>query len=181
MKLKKKILFITVCLSALFLQACSSTTELTQESTVSVVDNVEQYSRISSSELKSLMGEPASTESWSLQSPSGEYLVETYSYDKDLNHYEFIIADDSVIRTSIYSDKYWNKGENTFEYTKENDIPEMFGIRITDTTQGTQGSKNGLTFILSPVNDKIANVEFGDVSNNTFGYAKVTYNVKYFE
>ena len=80
-------------------------------------------------ELKNIMGEPVSVENWTNKTSKGDFLVTTLVYDKYGNHYEFIIADDSVVRLSIYSENYWNGTGERFKYRlAKNEICQYFNV-----------------------------------------------------
>ena len=101
----------------------------TKSESVKIIEDAEQFSRISMEELKEIMGEPMSEEPWTNKTSKGDFEVITLSYDKGSNHYEFIIADDSVVRLSIYSDNYWNKSGDRFLITGEkSNICKSFNI-----------------------------------------------------
>lgn len=85
-----------------------------------MIEDVTQFSRISADDLKKIMGEPESIEDWINVTTKGEFFVSTWQYRKNDNHYEFIIADDSVIRLTIYSNKYWNSDGDLFQYSQSN-------------------------------------------------------------
>jgi hypothetical protein len=147
---------------------------------VMIIEDVEQFSRISVEELKNIMGEPVSEESWTNKTSKGDFQFTTLSYDKDSNHYEFIIADNSVIRLSIYSDNYWNKSGDRFLINGEkSDICKSFNITLGDNAKKTAGTNYAYT--LSPVNNKIAMFDVQDIDGETYGFVKITYNLNYFD
>ena len=179
--MKKKIVTSLLITCIVFVMVACGLSEQAEEKSAQI-ENVVQYSRISTSELKALMGEPVSIENWTLSSTRGSFAVETYSYDKNSNHYEFIIAEDTVIRLSIYSNKYWNNSGNPFSYTGDiQNTCKLFGVDINNNTKKTIDNK--LTYTLSPVNDKIAEFDVQNInsSNKTFDFVKITYNLNYFD
>lgn len=103
---------------------CSSTKNTS--TTVSVIEDVEQYSRISKEDLIGIMGDPTSEEEWTNKTSKGNFLVTTLSYDKNTFHYEFIIADDAVVRLSIYSEQYWNNTGDRFTFTGKKKISQNY-------------------------------------------------------
>lgn len=158
--------------------ACGSSSENTSES-ITIIEDVEQFSRISTSELKNIMGEPISEESWINKTSKGDFNVTTLSYDKNSNHYEFIIADDSVVRLTIYSNSYWNNtGDRFYIVNDKKDIYKSFNIILSENAKE---ATNNLTYTLSPVNDKIAIFNVQDIDSDTYGLVKITYNLKYFD
>jgi len=89
------------------------------EKTVDIIFDASSVSRLSIEELISKMGEPSTKEDWMNKTSKGDFNVSTYNYDKECVHYEFIIAEDSVVRLSIYSNLYWNKKGKHFQYTQK--------------------------------------------------------------
>ena len=147
---------------------------------VKIIEDAEQFSRISMEELKDIMGEPMSEEPWTNKTGKGDFEVITLSYDKGSNHYEFIIADDSVVRLSIYSDNYWNKSGDRFLITGEkSDICKSFNIILGDNAKKT--ADTGYSYTLSPVNNKVAIFDVQDIDGDTYGFVKITYNLNYFD
>ncbi len=126
------------------------------------------------------MGEPVSEESWTNATSKGDFDVTTLSYDKNSNHYEFIIADDSVVRLTIYSNSYWNGTGDRFSITGDKqDICKSFNISLGENVKKV--TDNNLTYTLSPVNDKIAMFDVQDIDTNSYGFVKITYNLNYFD
>lgn len=147
------------------------------------VDNVNNYADISIKELKEKFGEPESTDKWTNKTTHGNFKLTTLSYTKNSNHYEFIIADNSVVRVTIYSSKYWNGTGDLFSYPSGNkdDIAKMFGVTLSNNA--VLNCDNNNSYIYSPANEKIDvfNVQDIDINNNTFGFVKITYNNNYFD
>lgn len=177
--MKKIFGLIIVVLLCGICTACSSSSESTSES-ITIIEDVEQFSRISTRELKNIMGEPVSEESWTNKTSKGNFDVTTLSYDKDSNHYEFIIADDTVVRVTIYSNNYWNNTGDRFSITGEKkDICKSFNITLGDNVKKV--TDNNFTYTLSPVNDKVAMFDVQDIDSDTYGLVKITYNLNYFD
>lgn len=177
--MKKTLLLLTTILMCGFCTACSSNASKDSEP-VTVIEDAEQFSRISVEELKGIMGKPVSEESWTNKTSKGDFEVVTLSYDKDSNHYEFIIADDSVVRLSIYSGDYWNGSGDRFSITGEkSDICKSFNITLGDNVKKT--ADTGYAYTLSPVNDKVAIFDVQDIDADTYGLVKITYNLNYFD
>lgn len=175
----KKALFFITSLVCGICTACSGSTSKTAEP-VEVIEDVEQFSRISIEDLKNIMGEPASEESWINKTNKGDFEMVTLSYDKNKNHYECIIADDSVVRLSIYSNAYWNGEGDRFSITGEkSDICKSFNIALGDNVKKI--ADTGYAYTLSPVNDKVAMFDVQDIDTNTYGLVKITYNLNYFD
>lgn len=147
-----------------------------EKNEINLIENVEQYSRISTDKLKEIMGEPSSEEKWM----NGDYEMTNYLYDKNNNHYEFVIADNTVVRLSIYSEQYWNNKGDRFELpTNKENICDLYGVSITDTTK--RKTDNSHTYTLSPVNEKIAMFDVQDIDDSSYGFVKITYNINYFD
>lgn len=188
-KLTVALFFLLIC----GLMGCSSTSDTSANdisttdtpadntsADVSVIENVEQYSRISREDLVTIMGEPASEEEWTNKTSKGDFLVTTLTYDKNTYHYEFIIADDAVVRLSIYSEQDWNNTGDLFTFSGEKeDITKLFNVTLGDNSKII--TDNSFTFIISPVNDKIASFNVQDINDDTFGLVKITYNLNYFD
>lgn len=155
----------------------------TSENTIDeeqVIFDTMKYSRITKDELISELGKPNSKEKWTNKTSRGNFNLMILSYDIDTNHLEFIIADDSVVRLSIYSNAYWNNKGNRFKFngTKEN-ICKLFNISLGENA--TIKTDNNITYMISPVNDKIAMFDVQDMKTNDFGFVKITYNLNYFD
>lgn len=177
--MKKTLLLLTTILMCGFCTACGSNTSKDAEP-VTVIEDVEQFSRISEEELKNIMGEPVSEEPWTNKTSKGDFDVVTLSYDKGSNHYEFIIADDSVVRLSIYSGEYWSKSGDRFSITGEkSDICKSFNITLGDNVKKT--ADTGYAYTLSPVNDNVAIFDVQDIDVDSYGFVKITYNLNYFD
>ena len=145
-----------------------------------IIDDVTQYSNISEKKLKNIMGKPKSIEKCTNKTANGNFKLKTLSYDKDSLHFEFIIANKTVVRLSIYSEKYWNNTGDNFNYTgNKDDILKMFNV-IPNKNAALKADTN-YAYIISPVNKKIAEFNIQDISSNTFGLVKVTYNLNYFD
>lgn len=169
----KQKLLISMLLFCLILSGCSAT----QSTQPSIIEDVVQFSRISAEELVAIMGEPVSKEDWKYNDKTP---VTTYSYDKNANHYEFIIADNSVVRLTIYSEDYWNGTGNRFSYKgAKQDICKSFNVELGDYAK--KAADTNYAFKISPANDKIAVFDIQDMDKETYGFVKITYNLNYFE
>ena len=177
--MKKTLLLLFTILVCGFCTSCGSTTSKVPEP-LTVIEDAEQFSRISVEELKTIMGEPVSKETWTNKTSKGDFEVVTLSYDKNSNYYEFIIADNSVVRLSIYSSDYWNGNGDRFAITGEkSDICKSFNITLGDNVKKTDDT--GYAYTLSPVNDKVAMFDVQDIDADTYGFVKITYNLNYFD
>lgn len=177
--MKKILLLLTVIIMSGFCTACGSSSSKNSEP-VQVIEDAERFSRINVEELKSLMGDPVSEDSWINKTSKGDFEVITLSYDKDSNHYEFIIADDSVVRLSIYSNNYYNREGDRFSYIGEkSDICKSFNITLGKNAKKV--ADTGFAYKLSPVNDKVAIFDIQDIDGDTYGFVKITYNLNYFD
>lgn len=159
--------------------ACGSSSANNSES-VTVIEDAEQFSRINMEELKNIMGEPISEETWTNKTSKGDFEVITLSYDKNSNHYEFIIADNSVVRLSIYSSDYWNNSGDRFLINGDKkDVCKSFNITLGENVKKI--TDNNFTYTLSLVNEKVAMLDIQDIKENTYGLIKITYNLNYFD
>lgn len=140
---------------------------------VQVIFNASEYSRISTDELISKMGEPKSVEDWNNETSKGTFQMQIYTYEKDGIYYEFITADNAVVKVHFF-------GEWAYDKDKK-DMPAMFGVEKSDRTKKTVD--NGITYKLSPVSDKVAEFEVYNINKDekTFDTVYVTYNLKYFD
>lgn len=183
--MKKTFLILCATLSCSLFSGCGASTTSTNQKetnseTVILIEDAEQFSRITTDELKSLMGEPSSEEQWTNKTSKGNFDVLTWEYDKDSNHYEFIFADDSVVRVSIYSESYWNNTGNRFSFTGDkSSISKSFNVNPGDNVKKV--TDNNFTYTLSPVNDKVAMFDVQDIDSDTYGFVKITYNLNYFD
>lgn len=177
--MKKALLLLIVIMMCGFCIACRSNASKDSKP-VNVIEDVEQFSEISMEELKNIEGEPVSEESWTNKTSKGDFEVTTLSYDKDSNHYEFIIADNTVVRLSIYSSDYWNGSGDRFSITGEkSDICKSFNITLGEDVKKT--ADTGYAYKLSSVNDKIEVFDVQDIDADTYGFVKITYNLNYFD
>lgn len=190
---KKGFIYLGVMLCVVFAIVAFSKKQVKVEN-ASKLDSVKQeikvvldspkYYRISSSELVDLLGEPQKTEGINLKfRNTGEDVVgQIYMYEKfnGNDHLEFVVADDKVVRASIYSNKFYydTKGEN-IPFTSKEELFKMFNIDITNETRKTVD--NNFTLRYSPVSDTVADFWVTGIENgNNFGVAKITYDLRYF-
>lgn len=179
--MKKLLSLLCIVLSCGLFSACSApVSKETVTGDVTVIEDVEQFSRITIDELTSIMGEPASEEQWVNKTNKGDFNVTTLQYDKNSNHYEFILADDAIVRVSIYSENYWNGTGDRFSFSGDKkDIARSFNITLGENAKKI--TDNNTTYTLSPVNDKVAEFDVQDVNSDTYGFVKITYNLNYFD
>ncbi|MCF6466344.1 hypothetical protein [Clostridium sp. Cult2] len=143
----------------------------------SIYIDVNQFSRISSKELIEIMGEPNSKDDWNNLTDRGEFLIEIYNYDG----YAFFIADDSVVRMNIYSEKYYDFDGKGIEFSSEESIFHMLNIPVDyDRIKRTENTGYALRY--SPVSDKVAEIWcIGiDEEESSIEEIKVTFNLNYF-
>lgn len=161
----------------------TSTTKAEASTNINVIEDVSKFSRISPKELTDLLGDPVDTENWTNKTSKGNFDVTTMSYDLNENHYEFIVADDAVVRLTIYSNDYWNNQGERFSYegVEKEQLPELFSITLSNNAK--VNTDNNFTYKMSPVSDKVAifDVQDIDTSTKTFGFVKITYNLNYFD
>ena len=147
------------------------------EKTLTLID-VNQFSRISPEELIEIMGEPNSRDEWDNLTSRGRVLIEIYEYDG----YDFFIADNSVVRMNIYSEKYYNPDGDGIKFSTEEDIFHMLNIPI-DYDRIKKIADTGYALRYSPVSDKVADVWCVgiDKDNNSIEEIRVTFNLNYFQ
>lgn len=170
--LKVVVVFMIICYVIAFLNK--------KEVTVSFIEDVNQYSQITAEELISKLGEPTSRENWTNKTSKGDFEVETYSFDKNLNHYEFIVTDNNVVRLKLFSEKAWNHEGNLFFFKDKKEIPSLFGVEISK--DATIENENRY-YKATSVSNAIATFDVKDIRliNNTFASVEVTYNANYFD
>lgn len=122
-----------------------------------------QFSRISSEELKSVLGEPESIDEWTYEG----YPTTTYTYNSGTD--EFMVVDNTVVRFTHYG---------RTAYDAESDIFHLFGITPGKGT--AKVADTGATLRYHMVSDKIAEVWILGIEDKTFDIIKITYNLKYF-
>lgn len=146
-----------------------------------VIEDVNQYSKISSEDLIAKLGDPVSKEAWTNKTSKGNFEMETYLYDINSCHYEFVIADNSVVRLTIYSEQYWNGNGDLFSFENKKQIPKMFGVDLSEKTRANVD--NNITYKFMKVSELIAVFDVQDINpeDKTFGFVKTTYNDSYFD
>lgn len=188
--MRNKILYILLSVLVMALIGCTTLESSNQgdkdENIAEVttpIFHAPDYSRISSSELIEKMGEPTNIEEWNNKTLKGDILLTTYTYDSDEIHYEFVVAEDVVVRVTLYSSEWWNNEGEPFKYINEDksDLRYLFGI--SDLGEHAKVEDNNVNYRITQVSDKIArfNVIDIDSENKTFGLAKITYNLNYFD
>lgn len=178
---KIKLITMLIVLSC-FMAGCSTKKVKEIDKKVKEIEDVSQYSNMSVDDLTRVMGKPTSKETWTNKTSKGNFEVTTWMYDKNSNHYEFIIADGMVVRLSLYSEKYWTNEGKSFSYQgKTKEILKMFNIKVGKNAK--EVTDNNLTYTLSNVNDKIEEFDIQDINqkDKSFGFIKVTYNLDYFD
>lgn len=147
-----------------------------KDNEVSVVLDCSKFSRISTEELKSELGEPRNIENWTNKTAKGEFPLQIYTYDFNGFYGEFILHEDTVVKLRLFSDSEWKIEGNKFD-----NIFTMFGIVPGENARKTV--ETGVTYKFSPVSDKVAQVEIYnyDKENRTFDTVYVTYNLNYFD
>ncbi|MEI8200548.1 MAG: hypothetical protein WCG21_10830 [Eubacteriales bacterium] len=135
------------------------------ETTAAVIPIVDatQFSRITSEELKSILGEPESVDEWTYEG----YPTITYTYNSDND--EFMIIDDAVVRFTHYGKTVYNSNSEIFT---------LFGIM--PSKEIVKAADTGTALRYHNVSDKIADVWILDIEDKTFDIIKITYNLNYF-
>ena len=192
LKNKEKLLlvFFIIILSISFV-GCSQTTsnqgatdaEETQK--VEAVFDAPSYSRITKADLFAKFGETNEIDKWSNKTAKGTFPMTIYSYDdKNSNHYEFIVANDtdSVVRVTMYSAKNWVGTGTDIKYTKKSMNEMLALLNITPNNYAKVVGDTGEAYRISPVSDNVGDVWFLGMMNDdsTFNLVKVTYNLNYF-
>lgn len=191
--MKKEFLYMVLCLLATVLIGCTPTSgsqvskekkneEVKSEETVPIF-KANDYSRISTSELIEKMGEPESIEEWTNKTLKGDFPLTTYTYDGEGIHYEFVVTEDAVVRATLYSSEWWSNEGEPFKYTNNDKSDIRFQFGISDLGDNAKAKDNNVNYRITQVSDKIARFEVIDIDgeNKTFGLAKITYNLNYFD
>lgn len=169
----KKYILTLLAVITLLMMGCSPTSTEPHE----ILVDVNQFSRISSEELIEKVGEPNRKEDWNNSTDRGNFLITIYYYDD----YEFFIADDSVVRMNILSEKYNDINGEGIKFSSEESIFQMLNIPI-DYNKIKKIADTGYALRYSPVSDKVAEVwcPIIDKETNTIDHIKVTFNLNYF-
>lgn len=140
---------------------------------IEVVFNTNEYSRISTDELKSKLGEPSSIEDWNSETSKGTFQMQIYTYKQDEDYYEFISYDDIVVKVHCFGNWKYNKNKD--------DIFTMFGIEPGKDAKKTVDT--GVTYKFSPVSNKVAEFEVFNFNEDerSFDTVYITYNLNYFD
>ncbi len=147
-----------------------------QEEQIPVVLDCSKFSRISTDELKTELGEPERTEDWNNQTSKGDFQMQILTYDFEGFYGEFILYENTVVKLRLFSESQWQ-----VEGSNSDNIFAMFGIVPSENAKQTVNT--GVTHKFSPVSDKVAEVEFYnyDKESKTFDTVYVTYNLNYFD
>lgn len=150
-----------------------------EEKTAELVIDANQFSRISSSELIEILGEPEKVEdyTWKIPKTNESIVGKLYIYDR--NKYEFILFDDRVVRLNVYSGQFMGNDDSKMKFESEDDIFAMFGIEPNKRFRKVADTNYALRY--TPVSDKVAEVWVQEINGNEFDIAKITYNLNYFE
>lgn len=173
------ILIIVVLLIIGFIGGIKGVLNEDNKPKVEVMLDVNKFSRISSSELVKIMGEPEKIDDYEWKVPRTNESIVGKIYIYDENKYEFILFDDSVVRLNIYSGTYMGYDDSTMTFNEVQDIFAMFGIEPNKDLKKISDTNYALRY--SPVSDKVADVWIQEVKGNEFGIAKITYDLNYFE
>lgn len=184
--MRRAMYIILLIVSLTLLASCTLESSNNDKGTVEMATPIFQapdYSRISSSELIEKMGEPKSIDEWTNKTLKGDFPLTTYEYDSEDIHYEFVIAEDSVIRVTLYSSEWWSNEGEPFKYTNNDKSDTRYQFGISDLGDNAKAKDNNVNYRITQVSDKIARFEVIDIDseNKTFGLTKITYNLNYFD
>lgn len=171
------LLFIIMCI----LVGCSSTNGESSTQTndnVQVIIKAEDYSRITSEELTTRLGEPTSIEDYTYVAATSGETIDGTLYTFGNGKFEFIVADNMVVRLHVNSGEYWGYDDSTFEYLGEKSVFQMFNITPSDSLKKT--ADTGVSLRFSPVNDKVADLWIHSIEDDKFGSAYITFNLNFF-
>lgn len=147
-----------------------------QDKEISAILDCSKFSRISTNELKTELGEPKRIDSWNNQNSKGTFPMEIYTYDFNDFYGEFIIYENQIVKLRLFSNSKWE-----VEGSNADNIFAMFGIVPGENAKKTVDT--GITYKFSPVSDKVAEIEFYNYEkkNKSFDTVYVTYNLNYFD
>jgi len=182
----KLLLVFSIMILSISIVGCSQTTSNKGDiNAEEAVFDAPSYSRITKAELFEKFGETSDIEEWSNKTTKGTFPMTIYSYDdKNSNHYEFIVANDtnSVVRVTIYSAKNWSGTGTDIKYTKKsiNEMLTLLNIKPKDSAKVV--ADTGVAYRISNVSDNVGDVWFLGMTNDdsTFNMVKVTYDLNYF-
>lgn len=144
---------------------------------IPIIFDCTSISKLSSADLIAKLGEPESKEPWvyKTETKSSDFITYTYTINNVL--YEFILADDHVVRLTLTNDS-----DTPFQYSKNNkeDILASFNVKPSQDSKVT--ADTGYAYRVSPVNDLVQDfwvIDMDDTSQ-TFTMLKVTYDKTYF-
>ena len=130
------------------------------------------------------MGEPLGIDALDKKAEKDGKTLQNYSYDKDKIHYEFIVADNKVVRVTLYSEKNQQNQGDDFKYEDDPaDLLAKFGIVVDDDVKDDKVNPDKRTeCTFSTISDKIDAFHIADIDleEKTFGEAVITYDKKYF-
>lgn len=175
----RKISIILTLVILVLLSACSAgSTNSSSNKSIEPIIDATQFSKINSTQLVEIMGEPEKIEDfeWTVPKTNQSIVGKLYIYEK--NKFEFILFDDVVTRLNVYSGQYWGYDESTFNFEEKDDIFPLFGIEHDNKIKKIADTNFALRY--SPVSDKIDDMWIQEIENKTFGIAKFTYDPTYF-
>lgn len=145
--------------------------------TVDSIVNADEYAKLAEDKLVEKLGEPDHIENWRNSNSLGEsYQVKTYTYTS--TGQEFLVADGTVIRMSLYSKHFSDLNEESFSFVSKQEIFGMLGIEPSDNLQVLTKTKNA--FRWRNATDKIDEIFIPSIKDKKFDIIKVTYDLRYF-
>lgn len=179
--MKRILTILLTFVLALGLMSCGKSSSNSQSSTVAVekIIDVNQFARITSEDLKKIMGEPENIEDWNFDSSNGKsYPTKTYTYKN--GEFEFMIIDNSVVRMNIHSEKYNKTDGKSITFNDEKSLFSILGIEPSSNVKKVDDTGAALKYQL--VSDKVAEVWVAimDKKAKTMDEIKITYNLNYF-
>lgn len=175
----RKVLGVLFFVLVVVLAACSNESNVSKDSVpIESIIDANQFSRITSTQLVELMGEPEKTEDyeWLVPKTNKSIVGKLFTYEK--GKYEFIIFDDQVVRLDVNSGQFWGYDDSVLTFNQEDDIFKMFNITPNEHLKKIADTNYALRF--SPVSDKVADVWVIEIDGKNFGSARITYNLNYF-
>lgn len=175
----RKINIILTLVILVLLSACSSgSTNSSSNKSIEPIIDATQFSKINSTQLVGIMGEPEKIEDfeWTVPKTNQSIVGKLYIYEK--NKFEFILFDDIVTRLNVYSGQYWGYDDSIMKFEEKDDIFPLFGIEYNNQIKKVADTNFALRY--SPVSDKIEDMWIQEIEDKSFGIAKFTYDLTYF-
>jgi len=168
------IIFMSLIGLVLALTGCGEV-ESAPKTSVNTILDVSQYSRITTEELVSKLGDPISKDEWNYESPNGQsYATTSYNYEIDGYQVEFLVIENAVVRLNSYTS---DNPDNKFEINEQKDVLSLVGITPRESLIVVEENPSVARY--SSVSDVVGEV-FALLDEKIVTEIKITYNLNYF-